>query len=146
MGKISMNANCRNSTYQTRRGYRGGVAPASVAFQASRERELLARTIAALPELAEERGYKAVSDKTISSALAIAQCLPENRALPKVAVDEDGDILMVWGEPSQKFALTIEGETLHMVVNPGQHSTHLDPVIYYGGYLSLPVLQNVPKR
>lgn len=141
-----MNAICRNSTYQTRRGYRGGVAPESVAFQASRERELLAQTIAALPELAEERGYKSVSDKSIFSALAIVECLPENRALPRVAVDEDGDVLMVWGEPHQKFALTIEGETIHMVVNPGQHSTHLDPVIYNGGYLPLPILEHVPTK
>lgn len=141
-----MNAVCRNSTYQTRRGYLGGVAPESVAFQASRERELLAQTIAALPELAEERGYKPVSEKSIVSALAIADYLPENRALPRVAIDEDGDILMVWGEPRQRFALTIEGETIYMVVNPGQHSTHLDPVIYNGGYLPLPVLEHVPNR
>jgi hypothetical protein len=110
------------------------------------DRDLLKQAILTLSYIARDRKYRDISTTTLAVALNIAIYLPENRALPKVSVDEDGDVLMVWGEPRTAFALTIEGETLHMVANPGSASNHLSPLIYHGGYLPGAFLSNIPER
>jgi hypothetical protein len=151
MGAVPMNAHCLapNWVTETRDPYNEGnyrIAESATDAERRRDSFLLLQAIATLPTLSRERGYGEVSLKSIYSAVQIAEGLPTNRSLPKVTVDEDGDILMVWGEPIQQFALTIEGETIHMVVNPGTVSNHLHPVIYYGGYLPLAILEHVPNR
>lgn len=112
----------------------------------SNDRRLLTSAIMSLPLLAKERHYNAISSKTLNVAVDLLSRLPINRALPKVAVDEDGDILMEWNETTGACSLTVEGETLHMVINPGSNSNHLDPVIYNGGYFPPAILSHIPIR
>jgi len=113
--------------------------------RAERFKQLL-RAIALLPELAESRGYASVSRKSLQLAAAFVRALPENRMLPRVAVDEDGDVLMTWDGPPPYCALTIERSVLHMVANPGANSTHVAPTPYNGGRIPPRLLQHIPER
>ncbi len=90
------------------------------------------------------RGY-VVNEKTLTVAMDIAIRIPWNREYPKVGVD-DGCIFMIWGEDNHSFAITIEGERIHMNVNPGSNSTHLEPIIYDSHYLPPTMLQYIPNR
>lgn len=117
-----------------------------IVFRFDEKRIDLINAILGLGEIARFRGYPDVQTGSYATALDVASNLPENRVLPKVAVDEDGDILMVWGEPRTSFAMTIQGKTIHMVLNPGSSSTHLDPIIYHDGYILPCVLQHIPLK
>ena len=65
------------------------------------------------------------------ATLVIVQ-LPENLSLPKIAPDSDGGLLMVW-EGRMTVLVTIEGQLIHMVIDPGsKHSQHFDSVALTG--------------
>src|SRR3954453_6549402 len=68
-------------------------------LEQSEKQKLLHRAISLLPKFAEHRGYKPISRRSIQLALELVSHLPFNRLLPKVAVDDDGDILMTWDGP-----------------------------------------------
>jgi hypothetical protein len=86
-----------------------------------------------------------VTEKTLAIAINIAKHIPWNREYPKIGVD-DGCIFMIWGDDIPSFAITIEGERIHLNLNPGSNSKHLEPLIYDSQYLPLPILQHIPKR
>ncbi len=112
----------------------------------NQRRHLLKLTINQLPALAESRGYEALLlPKSILIACEFIEALPTNRALPRVAVEEDGSIIMIW-QGSKSLALTFEGARLHASVNPGAQSTHLEPMIYNGGHIQPELLDHIPER
>jgi hypothetical protein len=84
-----------------------------------------------------------VARQSLAFADALIRHLPINRILPKVAADEDGDILMFW-DGQNRCALTIAGSHLLMVVNPGAKSEHIDPVTYSGTNIPPTILARIP--
>jgi hypothetical protein len=119
------------------------TGPRDVAIR--RERNLLLSALNQLPVIAIAQGY-AVEPSTTALAFAVefVKNLPSNRVWPKVAPDEEGNVLLVWGGPPPRCAITLEGSTLHVVENPGSNSTHLDPIIYNGGHIPPRVLACIP--
>jgi hypothetical protein len=115
------------------------------AFERQRRAHLV-DAIRQLPAYAEAMGYPQVSPATVRLALDFILRLPLNRALPKVAVDDEGDILMRWSGPTGRCALTFEGSVLHMTVNPGANSQHVEPTIYNGGHIPPGLLVHIPTR
>jgi hypothetical protein len=95
--------------------------------------------------LVERGGPTSRSTASRAAAAAFIQNLPTNRALPRVTVDEDGDLVMIWDDRG-RCAVTFEGVTLHMVVNPGANSQHIEPTIYHGGHIHPKLLHNIPVR
>ncbi|MCJ2084741.1 hypothetical protein MKK88_01865 [Methylobacterium sp. E-005] len=99
-----------------------------------------------LPAYADALGYPKVKPMTVRLAQDFVLRLPHNRALPKVAVDDEGDILMRWSGLTGRCALTFEGSVLHMTVNPGATSQHVEPTIYNGGHIPPGLLLHIPTR
>lgn len=112
------------------------------AVKHDRERHLLILAIKHLALLSDEK----LSLTALLAAIEFVTNLPTNRALPKVAADEDGDVFMAWDAAPQRCTLTFEGKTLHLVINPGSKSVHVDPTIYQGGHIPPVVLQHMPRR
>jgi hypothetical protein len=100
-----------------------------------------------LPAISGECDYAPINDKTLAVALSFVANLPENRALPRAAVDEDGSILLMWAGANRTIALglTIDGEVLRAVANPGGRSDHLGPKMFTG-YIPPSLLDHVPTR
>jgi len=86
-----------------------------------------------------------VARQSLAFADELIRHLPINRILPKVAADEDGDILMFWDGPN-RCALTIAGSQLLMVVNPGAKSEHIDPATYSGRHIPPAILARIPTK
>lgn len=114
------------------------------AAERSRRRNALVAAIKQLPALADEQGYSEIPSQAISSAIEFVMNLPINKALPKVASDPDGEVLMVWDGVPCPCSLTFVGGTAYMVVNPGAHSEHLDPTIYNGGHIPPKFIVRIP--
>lgn len=113
----------------------------------ARQVHLLKKAIAALPAIAKAKGFGAApSREAIGAAIDFARNLPSNRQLPRVAPDEDGDILMVWQCDPGGSAITFEGTRLHVVANPGHASTHFAPIIYDRGSIPPDILRCIPVR
>ncbi|KMO43698.1 hypothetical protein VQ03_07115 [Methylobacterium tarhaniae] len=106
----------------------------------------LVDAIRQLPAHAKDMDYADVSPVTMQIAIDFVRRLPLNRALPKVAVDDEGDILMRWAEPTGRCALTVAHQVLHMTANPGSNSTHVEPLVYNGGHIPPALLQHIPIR
>jgi len=106
----------------------------------------LALAIKQLSVITESRGYDApLLPKSTLLAREFVEALPTNRALPRVAVEEDGSVIMIWSGP-KSLALTFEGAKLHASVNPGAQSKHLEPMIYNGGHIQPKLLDHIPER
>ena len=123
-----------------------GGADTDRARPAGGRKAALSETIAALAECAAGMGLPPPSPAGMALARDFVAALPDDRALPRVAVDEDGDILMAWGGAVQPFALTFEGAVIHAVVAPGARSTHLAPFSYGGGAIPAALLDAVPRE
>jgi hypothetical protein len=109
------------------------------------DRARLIGAIYHLPLIAEDHGRR-MSGESITTAIEFVRNLPTNCSLPRVAVDEDGDVVMAWDDGPGRCALTFEGSMLHMVVNPGAKSTHIKPEPYHGGHIQLDLLRHLPRR
>ncbi len=120
----------------------------SALFDDNSSRENLNSLLNAILEVSspesDNNSYR-VTEKTLIIAMDIARRIPWNREYPRVGVDE-GCIFMIWGDDSPSFAITVEGERIHLNLNPGSNSTHLEPIIYDSQYLPLAILQNIPQR
>lgn len=113
----------------------------------ARQVHLLMKAITTLPVIAKVKGYGTVpSRQAIGAAIDFARNLPSNRQLPRVAPDDDGDILMVWQNDAGGCAITFEGRRLHVVANPGRASTHFAPIIYNSGSIRPEILRCIPVR
>lgn len=77
-------------------------------------------------------------------AIQLIARLADDKLLPKISPDGEGDIIMVWGEPPQ-FVLTIEQASLHGVVNPGsRRSKHIAPVEFDGREVPSEIIAQIP--
>ncbi len=105
--------------------------------------DALEEAIHALPAWAEACKFQPVDEETMATALAFVRAIPPGRALPRVASDEDGCVLMGW-PATGALSVTVEGRKLHVTARPGSDSRHLPPVAYGGGRLPDEVLSLLP--
>lgn len=123
-----------------------GLDPSRESTSHDNRRLYLIDAIRQLPAYARDMELPAVSPVTVQIAVDFVRNLPLNRALPKVAVDDEGDVLMRWTEPTGRCALTVAHTVLHMTANPGSNSTHVEPIVYNGGNIPSGLLQHIPTR
>lgn len=126
-------------------GAYSGLETSREAIQRNPEVRKLLGVLHRLTRHSSIAGEMSVARQSLAFADALIRHLPINRILPKVAADEDGDILMFWEEPN-RCALTIAGSQLLMVVNPGAKSEHIDPVTYSGGHIPPAILARIPTK
>lgn len=89
--------------------------------------------------------YMANSVST-EAAVAFIRQIPKEYRLPKVAPDDEGDIIMVW-EGDKTVLLNVEGWRLHFVVDPATpKSTHFPEVIFDGEAIPYALLDRLPVR
>jgi hypothetical protein len=123
MGYVYRGTEFARLPYEPMQGY-SSVDLSADAMERFRQLPRLISAIDALQAIAQERSYHRISATTRSVAIDLVKKLPLDRILPKVSVDEDGDILMVWDGEQNACALVVEGPVLHFVRNPGSESTH----------------------
>lgn len=95
-------------------------------------------------EVAAEDGIT-VSRQSVLSAGAFLSGLPFNRALPEVAVDAEGDVVLSW-QCRKRCEATIAGAQIFFIENPGSQSSHYGPFTFYGGVIPSQVLQRIPIK
>ena len=106
-------------------------------------RDALEEAVHALPAWAESCGFEPVDAVTLATALAFVRAIPTGWALPRVASDEDGCVLLGW-PGAGALSVTVDGGTLHVTARPGASSGHLPPVAYGGGALPDAVCSLLP--
>lgn len=114
------------------------ATPGDAAF-----RDALEEALHALPTWAGTCGLAPVDAAALATALAFVRAIPPGRALPRVASDEDGCVLVAW-PGTGALSVTVEGGTLAVTVRPGSASEHLPPIAYGGGALPDVVLALIP--
>ena len=89
--------------------------------------------------------YMADSVST-EAAVAFIHQIPKEYRLPKVAPDDEGDIIMVW-EGDKTVLLNVEGWTLHFVADPATpNSEHFPEVIFDGDEIPYAFFERLPFR
>ena len=89
-------------------------------------------------------GIDPLNQVSVDRSICFIRELPAKYALPKVSPDGEGDIFLVWEAP-QPVLLTVEGNLIHAVINPGANdSLHLDDLEYIGGEIPIAVLEAIP--
>lgn len=88
-----------------------------------------------------------VHPKTIQAAYHLLQKIPAQKELPKINIDDDGNVVMAWFSTSGLIdvALSIDREKMYWVVRPGANSIHKEPSIY-AGYIPPDILSEMPRR
>jgi hypothetical protein len=111
------------------------------------EKHSLKEAIRELIFFAEVDNCSAPSLDTLLAALQMVTALPENKRLPKISLDGDGDVLLMWEGPGGQIRLgiTVQGQTLSAVANPGVKSEHFNPIVFRG-YFPPAILAHVPTR
>src|SRR5262245_21323316 len=61
-----------------------------------------------------------VDGVSAETALAFIRCMPADRALPKLAPDGEGGLMLVWDSQERKAMITVDRAFLLLVSNPGQ--------------------------
>jgi hypothetical protein len=88
-----------------------------------------------------------VEVRTALTAIRFLKVLPPDRELPKLAPDGEGDLLFVWQPPHGNCIVTVEGDLLHMVDQPGtQHVQHFDPIRFIGHRIPVSILHAIPFK
>lgn len=89
-----------------------------------------------------------VSEESAATAKRFLKALSPNRELPKVAPDGEGDVLLVWEPPYGNCIVTVQGDNLHMVDQPGSlHAVHIDAQSFLPGYrIPVSILHAIPMR
>lgn len=105
-------------------------------------RTMLLEAIRMLPAFAEADGLREPEPAVIELAARFVGALPEERATPRVACDEDGDVLLNW---PRALAVTVSAGALHATERPGSSSRHMPPVAYEGGPIPIEILALVPE-
>lgn len=81
------------------------------------------------------------------TALALIQCLPTDRAFPKVAPDGDGSVALVWDNRPDRVMIAIDRTMLLLVRDPGgPNSSHFSPMRFDGETIPAIVLNYLPRR
>ena len=110
-------------------------------------KSVLIKVIWTLPLVATEYGYAGIGINTLVAAQDFVKVLPSNRALPRITVDEDGEILLMWTGVGGniKLGVTVYGDSISAVANPGSRSEHLEAVVF-NGYIPPSILDHVPEK
>jgi hypothetical protein len=88
-----------------------------------------------------------ISVQTALTAIRFLKVLPPDRELPKVAPDGEGDLLFVWEPPNGNCIVTVEGNLLHMVDQPGtQHVQHVDLKEFVSRRIPVSILHAIPFK
>ena len=117
------------------------------AIEAQKRRTQLIQTLGRLPEIASQLGWcQSVKSFSLGRAATFIGSLPTNRLLPRVAADDEGDVLLLWDTVAGAVGLTVEGFYLHLSVNPGANSRHLGPLLFSGTNIPSEVLAEIPIR
>lgn len=88
-----------------------------------------------------------VTDGSLMTARIFIQALPENRQLPQVAPDGEGDILLRWPPERGDLIVTIEHGLFHVVVNVStDRSQHIDAVPLLTDRIPPAILAYIPVR
>ena len=86
-----------------------------------------------------------ISKSTLQSALAFLDGLPRTAALPKVASDAEGGVLMAWTVPGQARTLvTVADGVVHAVSQAGTPEAGYLPDLPFDGTVPVEVLQIIP--
>jgi hypothetical protein len=89
----------------------------------------------------------AVSPGAVQTARRFISALPENRALPRVAPDGEGDVLLVWPPDQGDCIVTVEPAHVHLVTNATTRaSRHVDAVPFNGERIPFELLRYLPLR
>lgn len=89
--------------------------------------------------------YKA-DPRSAAAASALIRQLPYEYQFPKVAPDDDGDLVMVW-KSDRTVLLTMEAWKLHIVVDPATpKSKHLPEMMFDGEMVPRILLDLLPTR
>jgi hypothetical protein len=116
-------------------------------IEARKRRDQLVKTLGQLPNIASQFGWcQSVKSFSLHQAAVFISNLPTNRMLPKVAADDEGDILLLWDKAVGAIGLTVEGYHLHLSINPGADSTHIGPVLFSGPNIPPEILAEIPTR
>ena len=88
-----------------------------------------------------------VNPDTVAAARRFLLALPNNRELPKVSPDGEGDLLFVWEPPHGDCIVTVQAGVLHMVDQPGTpHVEHIDDQVFTGLRIPITILHAIPFR
>lgn len=116
--------------------------------EAQDERELLIEFVRSgrVFEYAQGTHGEMPNSDSIESAVSFIKGLPRKCELPKVSSDGEGDLLLVW-EAETNLLVTVEGNLLHVVTNPGElNSNHIDSVLFQNGVIPSEVAEVLPCR
>lgn len=81
------------------------------------------------------------------AAQALITQLPSDRALPKVAPGDEGEVEMVWEEGDRATILVVDGWRLHIVLNPAtNYSQHLPEKPFDGETIPEELLRSIPGQ
>ncbi len=81
------------------------------------------------------------------AASAFLRRLPPEFSLPKIAPDDEGDVVMVWEAAQTTVLLTIASWKLHVVINPATlQSQHLPEMVFDGETFPKKLLNCLPAR
>lgn len=87
-----------------------------------------------------------ISKPTLQAAIAFLDGLPNSSALPKVASDGEGGVLMAWAVPGQARTLvTIADGMVHAVARAGTADATYFPDLPFDGTVPAEVLQIIPR-
>lgn len=88
-----------------------------------------------------------ITRTSADAARLFLACLPENRDLPKVAADGEGDVMFVWDGQQRSCIVTVEDTRLHLVADPGKPTArHIDASSFYGAHVPVALLEHIPSR
>lgn len=87
------------------------------------------------------------NELSAEAASAFLWRLPPEFSLPKIAPDDEGDIVMVWEAADTTVLLTMDSWRLHIVVNPATpKSHHLPEMVFDGEVIPQKLLDYLPVR
>ena len=88
-----------------------------------------------------------VTQEASETAVRFLNLLPNNRELPKVAGDGEGNVILVWEPPHGNCLVTIEPNVLHMVNQPGSQAVeHIDNQPFDGVHFPVAILSAIPFK
>ena len=94
----------------------------------------------------DDRHEYVADSVSAEAAVAFIRHIPKEYRLPKVAPDDEGDIIMVW-EDDKTALLNVEGWKLHFVANPATpNSEHFPEVNFDGEAIPYALLDRLPVR
>lgn len=125
------------------------VIPGQAISKTLMERERTLRSLTNMISQFADEGFSwptgepvRVSPITAEAAYRLLELLPDKIALPKVAPDEDGDLVFAWETDGRTDLLVVDGWQLHAVANAGtRQAQYYDDIDFGGKVLPVAVIQ-----